>query len=390
MDYAATTPVLPEVVEAMMPYFTFEFGNPGSLHEYGRSAREAVEEARGNVAGFLNCDPGQVVFTSGGSEGNNLVIAGIAKTLLARGKPGVAVSAIEHESTLKAAMQLSLRPHFMFCLIPSGEGGDVRPDAVSKKLSNHGEIGLVSVMTANNETGVENDIPSIAKRCRDAGILFHTDAVQAAGIVDLDTKKRFSDVDFMTISSHKINGPKGVGALYVKDRDLLSPLICGGSVQEYGLRGGTENVPGIVGFGEACRITAANREKYAKKTMAAKNEFLDHLKSFAGQSKVMFHMNGDADKNTGKTISLCFPGIDAETLLILLNSKDVFLSAGSACTSLENTPSHVLKAMGLSDEDARSTIRVSFSHITMPYEIKDAARIIVESVCALKGLSAAS
>lgn len=385
LDHAATTPMDPRVVEAMIPYLTYDYGNPGSLHEYGRTAKDAVDKARQQVADFFYCSPEQVIFTSGGSEGNNLVIQGLENELRRRGKTDVLVSAVEHDSVLKAARKLCRKPDFHLNICNPDRSGKVTAEAIADNLT--GETGLVSVMMTNNETGVGNPVFRINTVCRKAGVLYHCDAVQAAGLVELDTEDLLPDVDFMTMSGHKINGPKGTGAVFARNPELLSPLICGGDEQEFGFRGGTENVPGIVGLGKACEITQEEMNKHYKYLRAQHSQLIFMLKYQAKQKGLELRINGESAPISPKTLNICLPGIDAQSLLLLLDSCGIYVSAGSACTAHENHPSHVLKAMGLSDEDANSSIRISISHVTTPEELDEAAQEIIRCACILRGIS---
>ena len=245
LDNAATTKVLPEVLDAMMPYLTTNYGNAGSLHKLGREASSAIETARQQVADFLNCQPENIIFTSGGSEANNLAIKGVATYLLSKGKTGIATSAVEHDSVFNALRDL--KRGFYPITIPVNRGcicdSIALEDSLRAMSNSSSPIGLVSVMYANNITGAINNVEKLASIAHNKGAMFHTDCVQAAGFNELDVKK--IGCDFLSLSGHKIHAPKGVGALYVKDRSKLSPLISGGSAQEFGLRGGTENVAGI-------------------------------------------------------------------------------------------------------------------------------------------------
>lgn len=377
LDNAATTRLNPEVLDAMMPYFTESFGNPGSLHTLGRSALAAVDHAREQVASFLGRDPSQIIFTSGGSEGNSLVVRGILPELRRRGRAWLLVSAIEHESLLNAA-KASIKEGFYLSLVKPYYDGEIMPDAMRKAMQL--DTGFVSVMTANNETGVINDVNTIYGHCHSNGALFHTDAVQAAGTEDLSAIR----CDFMTVSSHKIHGPKGVGALFAADPSMLSPLIYGGAEQEHGLRGGTENVAGIVGFGKACEIAAKHREETCGNLKSLRDTFLHALKQELAYGDV--YVNGFCAPRTPKVLSLLFPGIDAQTLLLALDSCGVCVSAGSACTAHESQPSHVLTAMQLNEEEAHSTVRVSFSTDNTGEEVTSAARILASNVKTLRDL----
>lgn len=376
LDNAATTRISPEVLDAMMPYLTDEFGNPGSIHQYGRKARDAIDNARDQAASFIGCEPEQVIFTSGGSEGNNLVFAGIAEELLNRGKTELIVSSIEHDSVRKAALKLAKDDRFYLRWVPPGSDGRV---SVVNACS---DTGLVSVMSANNETGVLNPVFGICKSVHKEGALFHTDAVQAAGMYPLNAIK--NEFDFLTVSSHKIHGPKGVGALFAKEPELLKPMICGGAEQEFGIRGGTENVAGIVGFGAACKQMEQTQESRKKKREQIANRFLQALIR-AGKGSGWFEINGCPPFDL-KTLNILFDGVDAESLVLLLSDFGVCVSAGSACREHENEPSHVLTAMGIEPEKARNSIRVSFTEDLSLEQAEAAAKTIASCVNIIKGV----
>lgn len=385
LDHAATTPTDPRVVEAMMPYLTYEFGNPGSVHPYGKSAGEAVDRAREQTARFFNCDPSQIIFTSGGTEGNNTVFSGLVSELKRRKKNTVLISGIEHDSVWKSAERMKIKDSFHINVCMPNEYGRINSCLVAEMIDS--DTGFVSVMAANNETGVMNYVRGIAEVCHKNGALYHADAVQYASVEAPDTQDMFRCCDFITISGHKLGGPKGIGALFVRDPGLLEPLIVGGAEQEFGLRGGTENVPGIIGLGKACEILCEEQEKHERYLSAQHSQLIFQLKSLAQQEGIEIRINGETSVILPKTLNVCFPGVDAQTLLLLLNSKGVCVSAGSACRAHEHVPSRVLTAMGLSDEDASSSIRISLSHTTRPEEIDEAAAAIIDAVKAMKNLA---
>lgn len=377
LDNAATTRIHPDVLDAMMPYLKGEYGNPGGLYALGRRANTAVSKARKQVAKFLNAAPDQIIFTSGGSEANNLVFQGLKETLKRVGKTHILVSAIEHDSVLKSANSL-IKDGFDVELIPPRHGAaSIDPETVHQMI--RPDTGLVSVMYVNNETGDVSDVPSIAALCHTHGVLLHTDCVQAAGYLTLDTQGFCCD--FLSISSHKIHGPKGMGALYAFDPSLLTPLIFGGSSQEFGLRGGTENVAGIVGFGAACELA----HKISSSPYTLRCCCGDYLAEKLIQKLRGCHINGDQEIHKQKILNMRFDGVDAQTLLLMLDSYQICASAGSACCSLENAASHVLKAIGLSDEEARSSVRFSFSRMNFIKELDEAADIIADCVTRLRG-----
>lgn len=378
LDNASTTQVDSRVLQAMMPYLTEEYGNPGTLYGLGRRAEKAVSESRKRVADFIGAKPEQIVFTSGGSEANNLVLYGLEKSVFSE-KRYIITSEIEHDSLLKAAERASKNCGLHTIYLATNSSGYIEPRLVKEALDKYnGEVGLVSIMHTNNETGVSNDTEAIGRICRNHKVLFHTDCVQAAGCSLLDVNKM--NCDFLSISSHKIHGAKGVGVLYVRDRKYLNPLILGGNLQEFGLRGGTENVAGIVGFGEACRIAKEYLSEHPEPVEEKlKQTIIGTLKELG---TLDFRINGEW--NSGKTMSIYFEGVDAETLLLMLDSQGVCVSAGSACRSHENKPSRVLTAMGIDAEKARNSIRLSVSRMNTEEEMVQAAKIIADCVKILR------
>ena len=385
LDNAATTKIAPEVLDAMMPYLTDEYGNAGTLYGFGRSAAAAIKNAREQVAILFGCTPDHVIFTSGGSESNNTVFKGLRHQLKESGKTHLVVSAIEHDSVLRAAEMLT-KDGFHITYIKPGSDGRISPKAVEAAI--HDDTGLVSIMFVNNETGAVNDINEIGRICRQNEVMFHTDCVQAAGQCPLTVHK--NDVDFASVSSHKIHGPKGVGALFVREKSIL-PLVCGGAEQEFGLRGGTENVAGIVGFGKAAEIAMSNMHDDMIEVSVMKQKFymtlMETFRDF-GRDAGCIHVNGNPVIEPGKTLNLRFDGVDAQTLLLMLDSKGVCVSAGSACRSHEAEPSHVLVAMGISPDEARSSVRVSFSKYNTVDEVAEAAKTVATCVFALQSCKA--
>ena len=375
LDNAATTEIDPRVFSEMKPYLTEAYGNAGSMHQLGRAAAKAVDEAREEVSALIGARPEQIIFTSGGSEANNLAFLGMRGSIEAstNGRR-IVVTAIEHESVRNAAQALErLLPESKVYRIAAQRDGRVPLGSVAQFLDR--SFAIVSVMCVNNETGAINPVEDIATMCMKHGVPFHTDCVQALGVVPIDVQT--IGCDMLSISAHKIHGPKGVGALFVKDPACLEPLICGSPYQEFGLRGGTENVAGIVGFGEACRLLRENFKTYECVTAEVKQEFYARLNRRLGDS---FTVNGPSVTAPGKILSLTFPGVDAQTLLLMLDAKGVCVSTGSACSAHSMKPSAVLKAMGLTDAEANSTIRVSFSRLNKLDEVSEAAEIVAECV----------
>lgn len=391
LDNAATTPIAPKVLEVMMPYLKNEYGNAGTIYSLGRQAAKAVEKARKQVADFIGAKPDQIIFTSGGTEANNLAIIGSRDYLMKNRKTHIITSPTEHDSVLRSVESLCkplchnsekcIKPEFYTSFLPVDKYGHVSVDSLIHKLNNYDDIGLISVMYANNEVGVLNNVKRIGQLCREKCILFHTDCVQAAGSVPLSVDE--IGCDYMSISSHKIHGPKGIGALYVRDKKYISAIINGGSMQEFGLRGGTANVAAIVGFGQACELAAKGSDDYTNTVIYYKKLFYNILKDKLGDS---ISINGLLPFYPGKVLSITFKNVDAETLVLLMDSKGVCISAGSACTSHESKPSHVLKSIGLSDTEARSTIRISFSEFNTIDEVKQAANLLADNVISLQKL----
>ena len=377
LDNAATTQVAPEVLEAMMPYLTDEFGNASSLYALGRRASEAVETARKQVADCIGAKPEQIIFTSGGTEANNLVFKGLAPYLKSCNKSRIIVSNAEHDSVLNTVQEMMIKREFDVSYLSVSSNGCIplgKADILTPAIRE--DTGLASLMYVNNEIGSVNHIAQASKICHDHGVLLHTDCVQALGVIRIDVREL--DCDFLTISSHKIHGVKGVGALYAKNPSLLTPLINGGVGQEYGLRAGTENVAGIVAFGKACELVSSNLETAQSRMNYLRDLFLKVLLGNLDVESVC--CNNSKYNNVGKILSLRVEGIDAQTLVLYLDTKGVCVSAGSACRSHESRPSRTLLAIGLSPEDARSTIRISFSHYLTDEQVFDAAKIMASAI----------
>lgn len=343
LDHNATTPLDARVLEAMLPYLTQQYGNPSSTHQHGRAARRAMDSAREQVAALVNARPEQVVFTGGGTEANHLALLGaVHDATPAR----LALSAIEHVS-VRGAAQLLERRGWQVDVLPVDELGRVMPD-IERYV--HADTRLVSVMWANNETGVLQDIRAIAKRVRKHGALFHSDATQAAGKVPVDFAA--SGAQFVTLAAHKLNGPKGVGALVVERASLLKPLLQGGA-QERGLRAGTENVAGIVGFGAAAELARCELSGRAAQWRALRDTLESGLRAL-GIAPFAEHA-----ERLPNTVQFSVPQFEGETLLEKLDQAGFTLSSGSACSSGEIAPSHVLTAMGVARGNLRNVLRVS-------------------------------
>ena len=380
LDNAATTQISTDVLSAMIPWFCAEYGNPESVYRPGWIARDAVVNARKQVADFIGAEPSQIVFTSGGSEANSLALAGI----YARRNPTLVVSEIEHSSIISCCANYN-----KVLFVSPDKDGVVTVDSVKAELAklSEDEPAIVSVMMENNETGVVNPVDEISRAVHmRKDTWFHTDCVQAAYANKINVKE--IGCDMLSISSHKLHGPKGVGALYVKDvlgvKKWTVPRIFGGAFQESGVRGGTENVPGIVGFGAACDEMRKNNN-ISEQMKALRDAFLNYLKHEL-DGECGFLINGE--HSSGKIINIAFRGVDGESLRAMLGARGVFVSTGSACTSLEQEPSHVLTAMGVSGEVARCSIRISFSKLNTETEVEYAAKVISECVKMLKSVGA--
>ncbi len=381
LDANATTPVLPDVLAAMRPWFEEKFGNPSSIHFNGQQARSAVDHAREAVASMLGCRPAEIVFTSGGTEGDNLALFGI---LLARGviQPGdhLITSSVEHE---RCCMQRStLRDHGIeVTFLPVSPEGVVDPDDVRRALGQRTR--LICVMVANNETGVLQPVSEIGKIAREAQVYFHTDAVQAAGKIPLDVKA--IGCDLLTISGHKMHAPLGTGALYVRRGTHIEPLFFGG-LHERHRRAGTENLPGIVGLGKAADLAIAALEAgIPEKTAALRDRLETRILASVDEAGV----NGGGVPRVCNTSSMWFDHVEGEALVIALDLKGLAISGGSACQSGATEPSHVMLAMGLSEERARSCVRFSLLKSTSEEDVEFAASLVPGTVARLRDLSPA-
>ena len=376
LDNAAATPLDDAIFEAMTPFLRGDYGNPGTLYSLGRKARDAVETAREQVASFIGALPEQIIFTSGGAEANNLAVAGVIPHLKFFGKPEIVTTAIEHPTVRGAVIHAAgERCGFTHQFVFPDRYGEISCYDIEERINK--STGLVSVMFVNNETGTVNNVFDIGKACRENGVLFHTDCVQAAPEIRLDVKE--IGCDMLSVSSHKIHGPKGAGALFVKNKDILAPLIYGSASQEYGLRGGTLNVPAVVGFGKACELMKNEDARYTRAEeikLIFYKEFLKRL----GEIGVGFRVNGKSPENGGRILNVCIPGFDAETLVITLDNLGVCVSAGAACNGAGQVPSRVLRAMGLSADEARSSVRISFSHTNTEQEAVEAAALFQKAL----------
>lgn len=384
LDHAATTPVDPVVVEAMMPYFTEQFGNPSSIYQLGQESRAALDRARSAVSRVLGCQPSEILFTSGATESNNLALAGIAwaKRLASPSvTPHIVTTAIEHHAVLHSAEWLA-RIGFDVTVVACDQDGVVDPDDIRKAVTP--STCLISVMYANNETGVIQPIREMSAVARDAGVPFHSDAVQAAGSLTLGVDEL--GVDLMSLTAHKFYGPKGIGILYVRRGTDIAYQQHGGG-QESGRRGGTENVPLIVGQALALEQANAHRGEYAAATNALRARLWESL-----QERIPdIALNGPSldERRLPNNLNVAIPGIQGETVLLSLDMMGVAASAGSACTTGNSEPSHVLKAMGFSDQRCRESLRLTVGRCNTPEQIDEAAEILSDAVLRIRELSLA-
>ncbi len=378
LDNHATTPMDPRVLEAMLPYFTKIFGNAASRnHSFGWEAESAVEKAREQVGALIGASSKEIVFTSGATESNNLAIKGAAHFYQDKGKH-IITSKIEHKAVIDSCRALEMEGFTVTYLDPSKDGIITRA-AVEAALRK--DTVLVSLMWANNEIGTVNPIAEIGQLCREKGVLLHTDAVQAAGKVDVDVEA--AHVSLLSLTAHKMYGPKGVGALYVrrKPRVRLAPLIDGGG-HERGLRSGTLNVPGIVGFGKAAEIAKAELPAESKRLLGLRNRLLKKIQDGVPQTFV----NGSLEHRLPGNLNISFAYVEGESLLMALN-KTVAVSSGSACTSASLEPSYVLRALGLGDDLAHSSLRFGFGRFNTEAEVDVVADLVVKSANRLRELS---
>jgi cysteine desulfurase len=391
LDYNATTPVDPAVLDAMLPYFTANFANASSIHTPGQRARNAVETAREQVAGLIGANPKEVVFTSGGTESDNHAIFGILNPALsqsfAAGRhagpaspapgPHIITTAIEHEAVLNACQQAEKRgAHITY--LPVDKNGQINPQYL--KSSIRPETILIAVMHANNELGTIQPLEEIGKIAKEADIYFHTDAVQSIGKIPVDVTALA--VDLLSLSGHKIYAPKGIGALYIKGGTHLQQLLYGGHHQR-GARPGTENVAGIVGLGAAAAIAKKTQAEEAKRISKLRDHLEQEIVKVVPDAKI----NGANTARLPNTSNITFPGLEGEALLISLDLKGLAISTGAACSSGAVEPSHVLTAIGLSAEDARASLRFSLGRPTTREEVNQALTIVPAAVQQLRQLS---
>lgn len=378
LDYHATTPVDPQVLETMLPYFTQVFGNAASRnHEYGWTAEAAVEKARGQIAALIGATDKEIIFTSGATESNNLAITGVAEMYKDKGKH-IITSAIEHKAVLDTCLALEQKG-YEISYVPVDSTGRVDLEALRNLI--RPDTILVSIMFANNEIGSINPVAEIGKLCKEKGVLFHTDAVQAAGKAEIDVQAQ--GIDLLSLTAHKIYGPKGVGALYVRrkgPRVRLSPIVHGGG-HERGMRSGTLNVPGIVGFGKAAELA----KKYLPEETARVKRLRDRLWAGIQEQLDEVYLNGHPEHRLPNNLNVSFAFVEGESLM--MGMKELAVSSGSACTSASLEPSYVLKSIGVGEDLAHTSIRFGLGRFTTEEEIDFALKKVVATVRKLRDLS---
>jgi cysteine desulfurase len=372
-DHNATTPVLPEVFEAMRPYFCDEWGNPSSAYRFGSKLKAVIETAREQVAGLIGALPEEIVFTSCATESNNAAIQAVLKSNPA--KRHIVTSAVEHSSVLNHCQALEKEGYSVNCL-PVNRDGLLNMADLESALTD--QTAVVSLMWANNETGVLFPVQEIAELCRGRGILFHCDAVQAAGKVEINV--RHTPVDYLSLSGHKFYGPKGAGALYVRRNSPFVPFLHGGH-QENGLRGGTENVPLIVGLGKAAELASQRLQDFDTKMRPLRDKLETSILTKISATEV----NGHSDLRLANTTNIIFRGVESETLLVLLDQAGICASKGSACLGNSDGPSHVIKAMKPDGVTARESLRFSLGVNSRADEVHACVDTLVRSVASLRG-----
>ncbi|TSC75528.1 MAG: cysteine desulfurase [Parcubacteria group bacterium Gr01-1014_30] len=375
LDYAATTPVDPKVQRAMIPYLTRRFGNTMSLHSLGQEAKVALEQSRSEIASMLGVRSPQIIFTSSATESNNLALKGVALARRSLGEGGhIIISSIEHECVLESAVWLE-KQGFEITRLKVDKFGFIDLQELESAIRK--DTILVSVIHANNETGVIQPIAQIGKICREKGVYLHSDASQSFGKIPIDVNK--TQVDLLTASSHKIYGPKGAALLYVREGIKLEPFLHGGGHEE-GLRSSTVNVPAIVGFAKAAKICKEDMKKELGRLSLLREKFIDGVLNKIPESK----LNGSKDKCLPNIVNFTFKGVEGETLVIKLDLMGIFVSTGSACSLTTMEPSHVLLAMGLNPRDARSSIRFSLGRFMTEKDIDYVLRVLPEAVRELR------
>ncbi|MEM5872319.1 MAG: cysteine desulfurase NifS [Candidatus Aenigmatarchaeota archaeon] len=375
LDYAATTPLDPRVLNAMKPYFSKKFGNSMSLHSFGLEAKEALENSRETVAKFMNAEPEEIIFTGSATESINFVLKGIAFANKDKGKH-IITSSIEHHAVLEACRWLE-KQGFNVTYLPVDKYGFVDLEKLESSIRN--DTLLVSIMHANNEIGTIEPIEEIGKICKEKGVLFHTDAVQSFGKIPIDVNKM--NIDLLSLSAHKFYGPKGVGATFIRKGTKIEPLLHGGG-HEFGLRSSTENVAGIVGLAEAVRLRKKEMKSEAKKLTKLRDYLIKNVLKIENS-----HLNGHPTKRLPNNANFWFAFIEGEALIAHLDSYGIAASTGSACSSSSLEPSHVLTAIGLKHEEAHGSLRLSLGKYTTKTEINYTIKILPKVIEKLREIS---
>lgn len=377
LDHNATTPVDPEVVEAMLPYLRGTFGNASSVHFAGRDAKVALENSREQIAEFINCQPAELIFTSGGTESDNMAIFGVMRYLKKR-RSHLVIAGSEHHAVLEPAEHLREKEGFSLDILPVDNKGFVSPDSLRKVITD--ETALVSIMHANNETGVIQDIRALSDVVHEKGALFHTDAVQSTGKIPVDVVEL--GVDLLSLTGHKIYGPKGTGALFVRQGIKLAPLLYGGS-HEKRRRPGTENIAGIVGLAKALEIAGKLMREDHKRFAELADHFIDSLLASIPDCR----LNGPRENRIVPTVNISFNGVEGESIILSLDLESIAVSSGSACTSGAVDPSHVLSAMGMSAVEAHGSIRFSMGRSTTREQIDRVLTVLPPIIERLRSMS---
>lgn len=376
LDNAATTKMSKTAINAMLPYMDQVYGNPSSLYAFGQEANEALTDARERIAKLLGCEAREITFTSGGSEADTQGIVSAARLGERKGKKHIISTAIEHHAVLHTLKKLE-KEGFEITLLEVAENGLVSPSDVEKAI--RPDTALVTVMYANNEIGTIQPIREIGQICREKGVLFHTDAVQAVGHLHIDVKEQ--NIDMLSLSAHKFHGPKGIGVLYARRGIQLSNIIEGGA-QERGKRAGTENIPAIMGMAAALEEAVENIDRNREKLTVLRDKLIEGLSEIPHSV-----LNGDPEKRLPGNVNFCFEGIEGESLLLLLDDKGVCASSGSACTSGSLDPSHVLLAIGRPHEIAHGSLRLTLSDENTEAEVTEAIEAVKEVVSYLRSIS---
>ena len=375
-DNAATTAVSPQVLEAMLPYYKEVYGNPSSLYSVGQKAKAALEEARQTVAACLGAEAGEIYFTSCGTESDNWAIKGAAHAMRKKGKDHIITSACEHHAVLNTCQALE-KEGFTVTYLPVHENGIVRPEELEAAITD--KTGLVTIMYANNEIGTIQPIPEIGAICKKHGVWFHTDAVQAVGNVHIHVKEQ--NIDMLSLSGHKFHAPKGVGALYIR-KGIAIPNLLDGGAQERGKRGGTENVAQIVGLAAGLKEACATIDQRVARLSPLRDKLMDGLLKID-----RCRVNGDREHRLPGNVSMCFQGVEGESLLLMLDLKGISASSGSACTSGSLDPSHVLLSIGLPHEVAHGSLRLSFGDYNTEEDIDYILEVLPPIIQRLRSMS---